>query len=63
MHTHRRRAIRLHKVSRILNGEKKKKKKDFFDGWLWQGTTGESESEEEEEERGGPREVGDRWLC
>lgn len=59
MHTHRRRAIRLHKVSRILKGEIKKK--DFFDGWLWQETTGESESEEEEE-RGRPREVGDRWL-
>lgn len=42
--------------------EGKERKKDFFDGWLWQGTTGESESEEKTKRRGRPREVGDRWL-
>lgn len=40
VHAHRRRAIPLHKVSRILKGGEKK---GFFAGWLWQRTTGESE--------------------
>lgn len=42
VHARRRRAIPLHKVSRILKGGGKKKK-GFFAGWLWQRSTGESE--------------------